>query len=264
MQTVIVTVILLGVIGLLIGLMLVYANEAFRVEKDPKEVAVREVLPGNNCGACGRAGCDDMAKAIASGAAPANGCPVGGAPVAAKIGAIMGVQVEASTPKAAYVKCAGDCNKAVNNKHYVGPRTCEAAASVAGKGDKACQFGCLGFGSCMAVCEFGAITMVNGIAHVDRSKCKACGRCVATCPQHLIELVPESALYTVACSNKDKGPSVKKNCASGCIASGMCTRQCENGAITVNANIAHIDYDKCQNCGKCAAKCPMKAIEVRG
>ncbi|MBO4279552.1 MAG: 4Fe-4S binding protein [Spirochaetales bacterium] len=28
----------------------------------------------------------------------------------------------------------------------------------------------------------------------------------------------------------------------------------------VDANLAHIDYAKCTQCGKCASKCPVKVI----
>lgn len=62
---------------------------------DEKEVAVRECLPGNNCGGCGFAGCDALAKAIAAGEAPVGACPVGGQPVADKIASIMGVEAGA-------------------------------------------------------------------------------------------------------------------------------------------------------------------------
>ena len=80
----------IGVTGLLIGLLLGFAAKAFAVPVDEKEIAVREFLPGNNCGGCGFAGCDALAKAIAAGEAPVNACPVGGAAVAGKIGAVMG------------------------------------------------------------------------------------------------------------------------------------------------------------------------------
>lgn len=70
-----------AVIGLIVGLGLGLFGEKFKVEVDEKEMAVREELPGNNCGGCGYAGCDALAKAIAAGEAPVNACPVGGAPV---------------------------------------------------------------------------------------------------------------------------------------------------------------------------------------
>lgn len=264
MGMIIATVLVLAIVGLLIGIMLVFASEKFAVEVDPKETAVRECLPGNNCGACGYAGCDAMAAAIAKGEAPVNGCPVGGAPVAEKISAIMGVEAgEVADKKVAFVKCAGTCDATPARGNYVGVKSCEAAAVLPGKGVNACQFGCLGFGSCAAACPFDAIHVENGVAKVDRSKCMACGKCLAACPQHLIEIVPDKAPIAVQCSNLNKGPIVKKLCSSGCMGCGACVRQCEHEAITVVNNVAHIDYEKCVGCGKCAEKCPAKIIRMR-
>ncbi len=251
-----------AVIGLLIGLMLVNVGKKFAVEVDEKEAAVRDCLPGNNCGGCGFAGCDALAAAIAKGEAPVDGCPVGGAPVAAKIGNIMGVETDAADRKVAYVMCSGDCDKTFRTANYIGIEDC-AAAATNGLGNKSCTFGCLGFGTCVKACPFDAIHIVNGVAKVDRNACKACGRCVAACPKHLIELIPDNAKYAVRCVNKEKGPAVKKSCTAGCIGCGICQKQCESDAVHVVNFISHIDYDKCQNCGKCAEKCPVKVIEQR-
>ena len=264
MSIILTTAIVLAVVGLLIGLLLVSASEAFKVEVDPREEEVRECLPGNNCGACGFAGCDAMAAAIVKGEAPVNGCPVGGAPVGEQIAQVMGVvPAEALEKKVAFVRCAGTCDVQKPKCNYVGIESCEAAMTLPGKGIKACTHGCLGYGSCVAACQFDAIRIVDGVAVVDRSKCVACGKCVATCPQALIEIVTDKAPYAVQCSNKDKGPIVKKVCDAGCIGCGLCARQCEQGAITLTDNVAHIDYDKCVGCGKCAEKCPSKIIRLR-
>ena len=90
---------------------LVLPEKKFKVEVDEKEEAILGVLPGNNCGGCGYAGCSGLAAAIAKGEAPVSQCPVGGAPVAAKIGAIMGVDAGAGEKKVAFVKCAGTCEQ---------------------------------------------------------------------------------------------------------------------------------------------------------
>ena len=100
----------------------------------------------------------------------------------------------------------------------------------------------------------------SGIAVVDKEKCVACGKCVAACPQHLIDLVPYKAEHLVQCNSHDKGPAVKAKCDNGCIGCTLCTKQCEFDAIHMDNNVAVIDYEKCTNCGKCAAKCPAKII----
>ena len=58
---------LVGGTGLVIGLLLGVAGKKFAVEVNEKEIAVREQLPGNNCGGCGYPGCDGLAAAIAAG-----------------------------------------------------------------------------------------------------------------------------------------------------------------------------------------------------
>lgn len=79
----------LGGTGILVGLFLGVASEKFKVETDKIEILVRGALPGINCGRCGYAGCDALAKAIAEGRAPVTGCPVGRDKTADKIREIM-------------------------------------------------------------------------------------------------------------------------------------------------------------------------------
>lgn len=259
-EAIILAAAVIGVIGLLIGLLLGIAGKKFAVEVDEKEIAVRELLPGNNCGGCGYAGCDAMAQAIASGKAPASGCPVASAEVAGEIAKVMGVDATDSVREVAFVKCNGTCDKATVKYEYYGIHDCRKLALIPGNGDKACSFGCMGYGSCVKVCPFDAIHIVNGVAVVDKDKCKACKKCIAVCPKHLIELVPYDAEYKVACSSTEKGKDVKAVCDAGCISCKLCEKQCTADAIHVENNLAAIDYTKCVNCGACAAKCPSKII----
>ena len=53
-----------GGTGLVISILLGIASEKFKVPVDEKEIAVRECLPGNNCGGCGYPGCSGLAAAI--------------------------------------------------------------------------------------------------------------------------------------------------------------------------------------------------------
>ena len=90
MLAIIVAALVVGCVGIILGFFLGVSGEKFKVEVDPKEEEVLAALPGNNCGGCGFAGCSGLAAAIAKGEAEVGSCPVGGAAVAAKIGAIMG------------------------------------------------------------------------------------------------------------------------------------------------------------------------------
>jgi RnfABCDGE-type electron transport complex B subunit len=254
----------LGISGLVFGGLLGFAAIKFAVPVNEKALAIRDVLPGANCGGCGFAGCSAMAEAIAKGAAPVNGCPVGGAAVAAKVADIMGVEASDAERKIAHVRCLGTCEAAPARFAYVGPRDCVSASLLTNGGPKACTYGCLGFGTCVNACPFDALSMgADGLPLVDEEKCKACGKCVAACPKHLMYLSPERNEVHVRCSNKDKGPQTRKVCKTGCIACGACTRICPSGAISVVDNVAIIDDAKCTNCGACAAKCPVKVIEQK-
>lgn len=260
LTSVLIAAAIVGITGMIIGLLLGFAAEKFKVEVDEKEVAIRELLPGNNCGGCGYAGCDGLAKAISQGLAPVNACPVAGEKTAEAIADLMGVENASLEKEVAFVKCAGTCEKTHVKYNYYGIKDCKKMAAVPGQNDKMCSYGCMGFGSCVKVCPFDAIHIINGIAKVDKEKCKACSLCVAECPSHLIELVPYSATQLVQCSSKDKGKDVKAACSIGCIGCMLCVKVCEDDAIHVVENIAYIDQSKCSHCGKCAVKCPTKVI----
>ena len=250
----------IGAIGIIIGVLLGVASEKFKVEVDEREILVRAELPGNNCGGCGFPGCDGLANAIAAGTAPVSGCPVGGPVVAEKIAAIMGVESGGAVKKVAFVKCKGTCDKTRVQYNYFGIDDCRKVSVVPGGGEKACVYGCMGYGSCVKACEFDAIHVVDGVAVVDKEKCKACGKCVEVCPKHLISLIPYDARYTVACNSKDKGPVTMKGCSVGCIGCQLCKKNCPEGAVNVADFNAEIDYEKCSGCGTCMEKCPRKSI----
>lgn len=260
MQIIISSIVLVSIIALIIGIFLGISSEIFKVEVDEKIVKVRECLPGNNCGGCGYAGCDALAEAIVKGDAAVNQCPVGGATVAAKISKVMGVAVGDSIKMVAFVHCNGTCVNASKAYEYNGVKDCRIAATLPNSGEKKCANACLGYGTCVDACKFDAIHIVDGVAKVDEEKCVACKACINACPMKVIELVPYGKKHKVECSNKDKGKLAMDACKVSCIACGMCERTCTKNAIKVINNIAIMDFDKCDDCGACAEKCPRKCI----
>lgn len=251
-------ILVLGIMGAVFGLLLALASRVFAVEQDERLEPLTECLPGANCGGCGYAGCSAYAQAVLNGEAKVGGCVAGGAAVAEKMSEILGVEAEETERLVASVRCRG--TDAAQKARYAGLQDCMAATKVTGNGPQLCSYGCLGFGNCVKACQFGALSIQDGIARVDREKCVGCFACIEACPRGVIIKTPYEAKTLVPCSSKDKGPAVRKACSVGCIGCKMCERACQFDAIHVTDNLAAIDYTKCTGCGACIAKCPRKLI----
>lgn len=263
MNPILLAVILVAAIGLIAGIGLSIASVVMAVPKDEKAEAIRECLPGANCGACGFSGCDGYAAALSSGeTTQTNLCAPGGNDVAGDVAKILGVEAGSIEPMAAFVHCNGTNQNTKYKLDYKGVMSCQMASQLFG-GPKECVYGCIGYGDCLNVCDFGAISICEGVARIDPIQCAACKRCINTCPKHLIELVPlHKAKSIVTCKNHNKGAFTRKECSVGCIGCMKCTKVCEFDAIKVENNTAHVDYDKCTGCGKCVDGCPVKAIHL--
>ncbi|MDR0316321.1 MAG: RnfABCDGE type electron transport complex subunit B [Treponema sp.] len=261
-ESLIVPIISIGGLSLVFGALLGFSAKKFAVQVDPKVEKIRNILPGVNCGGCGFAGCAGFAEAVAKEEASYRGCPAGGSAAATAIAETIGINPSVSDRKVAFIKCNGVDDNIKRNYIYDGPRSCVAASQLATGGNKSCSYSCIGLASCKNACPFNAIKIVDSIAEVDSKKCTACGKCVTVCPMHLIEIIPEKSKVRVLCNSRDKGRVVRKNCRAGCIGCALCQKACEAGAITIEDNIARIDYTKCTLCMKCVNKCPSKTIAV--
>lgn len=252
---------IVAALGLLCGLILAIASVLMAVPVDEKVVALREVLPGANCGACGYSGCDGYAEAMAKGEAAVGLCTPGGDDVAAASGEILGTDAGEVEKKVAVVQCGG-CEQATSKRwEYHGIPSCAAAAAFYG-GDQACTYGCLGYGDCANACPYNAIVVENGLAQVTKELCVGCGLCAKTCPKSIIELLPAEVGAIVRCSSHDKGAVVRKVCTSGCIGCMKCQKVCEQEAVKIENFLAVIIPDKCIGCGKCAEACPVGCIQA--
>lgn len=264
-MTIIYTILSLSAIGTLSAVILYFVAQKFKVYEDPRIDDVEKALPGANCGGCGFAGCRAFAEACVK-ADDLSGlfCPVGGNDCMTTVANTLGLEAVAQAPKVAVVRCNGTCESRPKTNQFDGAPSCAVAASLYA-GDTACQYGCLGCGDCVVVCDFDAIRMnpETGLPEVIDDKCVACGACVEACPKRLIELRkkgPKDRKIYVSCRNEDKGAAAKKACAVACIGCSKCFKACPYEAITMGNNLAFIDADKCKLCRKCVTECPTNAI----
>ena len=262
--TIIYTIISLCAIGIASAVILYFVAQKFKVEDDPRIDTVESILPGANCGGCGKPGCRGFAEATVK-ATSLDGlfCPVGGAETMTKVAAALGMEVTVQTPQIAVVRCNGTCDHRQRTSQYDGYKSCAIEHSLY-RGETDCTFGCLGCGDCVTACPFDAIHMdENGLPVVSEEKCVACGACVKACPRNIIELRNKGVKgrrVFVCCVNKDKGNIARKACTAACIGCGKCVKECPFEAITLENNLAYIDFRKCRLCRKCVSVCPTHAI----
>jgi len=125
---------------------------------------------------------------------------------------------------------------AIAKKYYTPPLiniikfACNACPPKKFRVSDCCQ-GCLAQ-PCKEVCPKGAVSKINGKAHIDQDKCIKCGKCESVCPYGAIV-------------------KLERPCSKSC---GV------NAIHSDNLGRAEIDYDKCVSCGMCLVNCPFGAI----
>ena len=254
------------VLAFVLGTALGFFRELFAVPQNPVTEKIRAALPGANCGACGFPGCDNYAAAVAAGNAGVSSCTVGGNAVAEQIAAIMGVSGGGVIQSVAVLACQGSSLHTPLKGTYTGLQTCRGAKISAG-GTKLCSWGCLGFGDCAAVCQFGALSMSEyRLPKIDYTRCTGCRMCVTECPQGLLADIPKDKKGALAlCSNRNPVKQmVAKTCKISCFKCGLCVKSCPQNCMSLDSLIPVVDYAKCDSCGICVSKCPsgvMKLVE---
>ncbi|MDR2151008.1 MAG: RnfABCDGE type electron transport complex subunit B [Spirochaetaceae bacterium] len=266
MNSIIITAIFALALAFILGFALGFFRKFFAVAEDPLKSSIRECLPGANCGACGYPGCDGYASALVERTAEPNKCTVGGVSVAEKIGTILGIEASSVESFIAVLACQGSKEHAPAKGEYSGLAQCRAAKIAIG-GTKLCAWGCLGFGDCVAVCQFGALCMgADGLPHINVERCTGCGLCVAECPQQVLLTIPKrrkaNPVPYALCSNRHTVKAlVLKTCKKACIKCELCVKNCPQHCIALVNGIPEIDYSKCSICGTCVAKCPTKVLQ---
>jgi len=248
-------------LGVLLALVLSFANRRLYVYEDPRIDNIEELLPHANCGACGTPGCRPFAEALVAKEVDPGLCTVNAADMNQAIADFLGVEVTQHEKKVARLACAGGSHVARNLAHYDGLKTCRAAALVSG-GGKGCSWACLGLEDCAKVCDFDAISFNKfSLPVVDEDLCTACSDCVAECPKDLFSLQPVSYKLWIACNNKDNMDESEAYCEVACNACSRCVSDAPEGLITIQNSLATINYSKNGLASKIAIqRCPTGAV----
>ena len=261
MEIIIPILICLG-IAAVCAIILTVSNILFGVQEDEKFLAIRDTLPGANCGACGFSGCDGYARALSEGKiSETNLCVPGGDTTSQAIARVLGVEAGVTIKQFAYVGCHGTCEATKKDEKHLrdGFKTCREAAEH-WEGENVCTYACIGLGDCAAACPNNAIIINDGVATVISTLCSGCGLCAKTCPHNTIRMIEDGTIIAIGCSNHDKGALTRKMCTNGCIGCTKCARTCPNGAITMDNNLPVLDHSKCTSCGMCVDACPVHVI----
>ena len=257
--------VLLASIGIVAAVILFVVSKKFYVYENPLIGEVDEILPAANCGGCGSPGCKAFAEKLVNTEDISElFCPVGGNDVMKQVAGLLGKEVAEKDPTVAVLLCQGGCDVRPKTTIYQGPRSCAISSLVYG-GETDCQYGCLGDGDCVDVCDFDAMYMdeETGLPVIITDKCTSCGACVKACPRDIIEMRPlnkRDLKIFVGCLNQDKGGIAKKACNVACIGCSKCEDICPKDAVVMTDTLAYIDPALCTLCRKCVEICPTHSI----
>jgi len=167
-------IVAIGLLTLLLGALLGYAAQRFKVEGDPMVDRIEAILPQTQCGQCNYPGCRPYAEAIASGEADINQCPPGGDAGVRKLAELLGREP-----------------KPLNAEHGEEKPTMVALIDEAR---------CIGCTKCIQACPVDAIVGAAKLMHVVIPElCTGCDLCVPPCPVDCIDMVepkPTPATWT--------------------------------------------------------------------
>jgi len=268
-QTVLV-IIFLTLVGLGCGIAIFLANRFLPEEDRSLKMTekISNLLPGMNCGACGKPGCFAYASEVAKDIDILKKSPcmalMNDDERVKSLGEFLDVDLSGGVKKVALVHCAGASELLYD---YRGVSTCKGAAQLSA-GYTKCPYGCLGLGDCTAVCPVGAISIDNEkrVAKVDPGRCIGCGLCTKECPRSLIEIVPADMPQYLACNylSKKNIPG-RERCSIGCIHCRMCVKVSEHDEVTWDdeKDLPFFDPERLLPAPAAIEKCPRKVIFKR-
>lgn len=159
------SLIALGSLCLMCGIVLAFAAIRFKVEGNPLVEQVDALLPQTQCGQCGHPGCRPYAQAIVDGEA-INRCPPGGQKTIDALAHLLGVEAPS-----------------LDAEHGVA-RDLPYVAYI--REDE-----CIGCTKCIQACPVDAIVGAAKLMHtVIISECTGCDLCIEPCPVDCIEMRP--------------------------------------------------------------------------
>lgn len=187
MTTLSIPLLILGIICLIFGLLLSFADKKLKVKEDPLVDQINEQLPQTQCAQCGYPGCLPYANAVSQGE-DINKCTPGGEQAMLKLAELTGRE---PMP-------LGD-NESLDEAVKLTAFIHEAD--------------CIGCTKCIQACPVDAIVGATRQMHtVISSECTGCELCVAPCPTDCIEMkaIPQSRntwqwqLDSIAVNNIDE------------------------------------------------------------
>jgi electron transport complex protein RnfB len=158
------TILALGLLAGLFGLLLGYSSVRFKVEGDPLTDKVDSLLPQTQCGQCGYPGCRPYAQALVAGEAEINLCVPGGEDTIHALAETLGREaLPVSEEHAHHVPAYAVIDEQV----------------------------CIGCTKCIQVCPVDAIVGAAKQMHtVITDECTGCELCVPPCPVECIHMRP--------------------------------------------------------------------------
>jgi electron transport complex protein RnfB len=158
------TIIALGLLAGLFGLLLGYSAIRFKIEGEPLTDKVDSLLPQTQCGQCGYPGCRPYAAALVAGEAEINLCVPGGEDTIKSLAETLGrEEIPINDEQASHVPALAVIREEL----------------------------CIGCTKCIQACPVDAIVGAAKQMHtVIAEECTGCELCLPPCPVECIDMKP--------------------------------------------------------------------------